>query len=944
MAHGLDGCDGFPQIKQGSSRDIIQNYTMSVVKKYSKTIQEINSFDLRELDDSDLSGIMIRLRSELTGGRSTDDALPEVFAIIREVIDRRLGIWKLFDEDNGKGSLGVAIERAYAVVEEKRESVDDSEIHLDASFYSAVREMRRPGDGLTFWPYDVQLMGALALHDGKIAEMGTGEGKTVVAVFPACIWALSGKKVHIATVNDYLAHRDCIWMGPVFRFLGLNVDCILSHMPNSERKQAYKADIVYGNNYEFGFDYLRDNLGNELKSRAQNKLEYVIIDEIDSILMDEATTPLIISGASEDHPGEYWRFKPVVELLLEKQGELVARLFHEAEMEQDSRSKLIRLIQIAKADPWNSELLDYLSHNKDISKRMQTVQSKFAAARSEHKLEEDLFYVVDEKFRTVNLTDRGMTLVEEQLGKGFMVLDAADLSLVGARHASSPQRTAEVRNLMQLLRAYVLYRRDEDYVVHDGGVTIVDEFTGRLAFGKKYEEGLHQAIECKEGLEITPENRVVGRITHPNYFRLYDRMVGMTATAHTEAEEFRRLYNLEVIRVPTNKPVIRADLPDRFYRTEAEKLEAIIDDIDEHHRSGSPVLVGTRSVEKSERLSAFLDQRGIPHSVLNAKNHAQEAEIVKSAGQPYAVTIATNMAGRGTDIALGDPRLGLHVIGTERHGARRIDDQLRGRSGRQGDPGSSRFYLSVQDDLFRIFGQEEMTATVKAFDRSQIQNLSRLTRRAQRKSEEMSYHIRRHLVERDDIADRQRKIIYGMRWDILAGDWTKGRVQSLIVDVIRDQGGGHSPERLKEYCLSTFGVRIPKLDMEMPPEEVERSVIEAFEETYVRRERVLGADFSQRLGKAVMLEVLETAWADYLSFQSEFDRSHSLRSYVRGDALTDYRMESSRLFDDLLASIRREALRDIFTYPLPGEKIGSVHRTGNTEKISEQVRELLSIS
>jgi preprotein translocase subunit SecA len=920
---------------------------MSVVKKYSKTIQEINRFDFSERDDSDLSDSIGRLRAELSGGRSPDDALPEVFAIIREVIDRRLGIWKLFGEDNGKGSLGVAIERAYAAVEEKRKSVDDSEIHLDASFYSTVREMRRPGDGLTFWPYDVQLMGALALYDGKIAEMGTGEGKTVVAVFPACIWALSGEKVHIATVNDYLAHRDCVWMGPVFRFLGLNVDCILSHMPNSERKQAYKADIVYGSNYEFGFDYLWDNLGHELESRAQNKLEYVIIDEIDSILMDEATTPLIISGASEDRPGEYWNLKPVVELLLEKQGELVARLFHEAKMERDSQRKIIKLIQTAKADPWNSELLDYLSHNRDIIKRMRTVQSGFAAARSEYKLEEDMFYVVDEKLRTVNLTDRGMTLVEEQLGKGFMTPPAKSplTPLYKRGEASCPSPSSEgIRNFLQLLRAYVLYRKDEDYVVHDGGVIIVDEFTGRLAFGKKYEEGLHQAIECKEGLEITSENRVVGRITHPNYFRLYDRMVGMTATAHTEAEEFRRLYNLEVVSIPTNKPVIRVDLSDRFYRTEAEKLESIIDDIDEHHNSGRPVLVGTRSVEKSERLSALLDQRGIPHNVLNAKNHAQEAEIVKSAGQPYAVTIATNMAGRGTDIVLGDPRLGLHVIGSERHGARRIDDQLRGRSGRQGDPGSSRFYMSLQDDLFRIFGQEEMTATVKAFDRSRTHDLSRLTRQAQRKSEEMSYHIRRHLVERDDIADRQRKIIYGMRWDVLAGDWTKGRVKSLIADVIRDQGGGHSPEQLKEYCMSTFGVRIPKPDVEMPSEEVERSVVEAFEQTYDRRERVLGADFSQRLGKAVMLEVLETAWADYLSFQSEFDRSHSLRSYVRGDALTDYRIESSRLFDDLLASIRREALRDIFTYPLPGEKIDSIHRTENTEKISEQVRELLSIS
>ncbi len=924
---------------------------MSVVKKYHKTVQAINSFDFSGLDDADLVEAVNRLKADRMS------ALPELFAIVREVIDRRLGIWKLFDDTEG-AHASAPLQRACDIVREKRGTVDDSQIHLEASFYRSVREMRQSGDGLTFWPYDVQLMGALALCEGKIAEMGTGEGKTVVAVFPACLWALSGKKVHIATVNDYLALRDCEWMEPVFRFMGLDVDCVLSHTPDAERRQAYKADVVYGNNYEFGFDYLRDNVKNNLKNRVQSKLEYVIIDEVDSILMDEATTPLIISSAPEERGNSYWKLKPTVELLLEKQSELVEQLFGEMEAEVDSQMRSIKLVQIAKADPWDAGLLDYFSKNKNAVKGMRSVQSKFVAARSEYKLEEKLFYVVDERSRTVNLTEQGMELVERELGSGFMILEEISEKippgppLQGGKIGE--RGTEELRNFMQLLRAYVLHWKDEDYIVSNGGITIVDEFTGRLAFGKKYEEGLHQAIECKEGLQITPENRVVGRITHPNYFRLYEKMVGMTATAHTEAEEFKRLYKLEVIRVPTNEPVIREDLPDRFYRTEEEKLEGIIDEIEEYHNLEKPVLVGTRSVEKSERLSALLGQRGISHNVLNARNHAQEAEIIRDAGQPHVVTIATNMAGRGTDIALGDPKLGLHVIGSERHSARRIDHQLRGRSGRQGDPGSSRFHLSLQDELFRVFGRGEMSAMVKAFERghnadkmSALPGLARLVRRAQRTSEETSYDIRKRLIQRDDVTDKQRKTIYRMRQEALASDWTKERVQSLIADYMQDIVDSDelvdeaSLTELRTRCMNDFGVRIPKLDSVISMEEIKEAIAEAFGKTYDRRESVLGTEFSGKLGRAAMLEALETSWADYLSFQSEFDRSMSLRSYVKGSTLADYRLESTRLFEDLLASVRQESLKDIFTYPLPGEKTDSVHWARSPKPISKQIEELV---
>jgi preprotein translocase subunit SecA len=840
---------------------------------------------------------------------------------------------------------------------------------------------------------------------------------------------LSGKKVHIATVNDYLAHRDCKWMYPVYEFMGLNVDCVLSFMTDPERRQAYKADVVYGNNYEFGFDYLRDNAKNSLEDRVQSKLEYVIIDEIDSILMDEATTPLVVSGVHEDDKtdncNDLWKFRATVESLLEMQNQLVEQLFYQAQEKTDNR--FFKLIQITMADPWNKNLLDYLSQNKDAHKKMRAVWSKFSTARSEYKLEEDLFYVVDERHHTLRLTDNGISMVEKQLGQGFMTLN------------SEADSSGDMRDFLQILRAYVLHRKDEDYIVHDSRIIIVDEFTGRLAFGKKYEEGLHQAIECKEGLRITSENYISGRITHPNYFRLYDKMTGMTATAHTEAEEFKNLYKLEVVRIPTNKPLIRADLPDCFYRTEEEKLDAIIQEIKEYHGFGRPILVGTRSVEKSERLSELLTQSGIKHSVLNAKNHAQEAEIIKSAGQPYAVTIATNMAGRGTDIALGkdlyqviadnyikyfkettgniqiniysqlefeilqerfskmDPELqkrislvfipdplipnsqlstlnflhfglGLHMIGTERHGARRIDDQLKGRSGRQGDPGSSRFYLSSQDDLFRIFGREEMETLLKASENSQIQKLKRLTRKAQRESEEMSYQIRKYVLERDDVADKQRKVIYRMRHETLSGEWDKDDVESLIEDCVSDIincGRYVNPEKIAEewdisglenYCMLNFGVHLPDLSVEslelrverknpyIPNsfiEEVRELMVKAFKTSYEKREKILGGDFSRKLCKAAMISALETAWIDYLYFQSEFDRSLALRSYVKGNILLDYKKESAELFNDLLASIRSEAMKGIFTYPLPGENLNTLRWTEKADKLSKEIEETL---
>lgn len=927
-----------------------------MLKKYQQILQKINEFDFSGFNDADLLKRIAYLKERLI--KSPNKIIPELLAIIREVIDRRLGIWNLFNSDLSPHLTTENIKKIYNEVKDKLPSIDRSEIHLKSEFYSEVRRLRRPQDNLTFMPFDVQILGALALLDGNLAEMATGEGKTVVAVFPASIWALSGKKVHIATVNDYLALRDCLWMNPVYSFIGLKVDCILSYMSDSERRNSYKADIVYGNNYEFGFDYLRDNLKNKVEERVQSELDYVIIDEIDSILMDEAGTPLIISGSPISNQSNYWRFKDAVESLIKRQKEIVNQLFNSHKTENDQLIKIIRLIQILMADPWNADLLNYLSENKDIVKKINAVWARYISARSEYKLEQDLLYVIDEKNRSIKLTDMGIAFVEELLGKGFLTLaDHSNSSISYAcqnSHLKGYLNTSEnIRNFLQLLRAYVLYHRDEDYIIHNGKIIIVDEYTGRLSYGKKYEEGLHQALECKEGLSITPENRVMGKITHSNYFRLYKKMVGMTATAHTEADEFKKLYKLQVIRIPTNKPVIRVDLPDRFFKTEDEKIDAIVDDIKECYAIGRPVLIGTRSVEKSERLSKILSQHNIPHNVLNAKNHSEEAEIIKNAGQPYAVTIATNMAGRGTDIKISSEndidKLGLHVIGTERHLARRIDQQLAGRAGRQGDHGSSRFYLSLQDDLFRIFADDEMPEMIKAIEKNQYNKLVSLAKKAQRKSEETSYNVRKYLIEIDEVTDNQRKLVYKMRREILSENDINKKFQSIISEYVEDllafvadsnENFYEKWAEMKEQIARDFGLDIPNTDLDgLNYESAKALLINIFQKALSKRESKFDIDYLNKMKKAVMLSVLDDAWTDFLSLQHEIDNSMILRSYVKSDIITDYRLTSSKMFRDMLRSVRYETIKAIFT--ISNETLSHIKKD---IVITDQIKDLLQIS
>jgi len=552
----------------------------------------------------------------------------------------------------------------------------------------------------------------------------------------------------------------------------------------------------------------------------------------------------------------------------------------------------------------------------------------------------------------------GIAFVEELLGKGFLTLaDHSNSSISYAcqnSHLKGYLNTSEnIRNFLQLLRAYVLYRRDEDYIIHNGRIIIVDEYTGRLSYGKKYEEGLHQALECKEGLSITPENRVMGKITHSNYFRLYKKMVGMTATAHTEADEFKKLYKLQVIRIPTNKPVIRVDLPDRFFKTEDEKIDAIVDDIKECYAIGRPVLIGTRSVEKSERLSKILSQHNIPHNVLNAKNHSEEAEIIKNAGQPYAVTIATNMAGRGTDIKISSEndidKLGLHVIGTERHLARRIDQQLSGRAGRQGDPGSSRFYLSLQDELFRIFADDEMPEMIKAIEKNQYNKLVSLAKKAQRKSEETSYNVRKYLIEIDEVTDNQRKLVYKMRSEILSENDINKKFQSIISEYVEDllafvadsnENFYEKWAEMKEQIARDFGLDIPNTDLDgLNYESAKALLINIFQKALSKRESKFDIDYLNKMKKAVMLSVLDDAWTDFLSLQHEIDNSMILRSYVKSDIITDYRLTSSKMFRDMLRSVRYETIKAIFT--ISNETLSHIKKD---IVITDQIKDLLQIS
>jgi len=811
------------------------------LKRLWPIVEQVTSLEphIATLSDSQLRDKSEEFKKRLEGGETLDDILPDAFAAVREVSKRRL-------------------------------------------------KMRH---------FDVQILGGIVLHEGKIAEMKTGEGKTLVATLPVYLNALEGKGVHVVTVNDYLAKRDTQWMGPIYSFLGLSIGVIqhdnsflydpsyfstdkrLEFLKPCSRKEAYLADITYGTNNEFGFDYLRDNMKYEISDYCQRELNYAIVDEVDSILIDEARTPLIISGPSEESTDKYY--------------------------------KIDRIIP---------------------------------------NLKKDIDYTVDEKAKTAILSEDGNIKVERLLGAGNLY-DPANIELV--------------HHVLQALKAHTLFKKDVEYVVKDGEVIIVDEFTGRLMPGRRWSDGLHQAIEAKEGVKIESENQTLATITFQNYFRMYKKLAGMTGTADTEAEEFAKIYNLEVIVVPTNEPMIRDDYPDVIYKTEKGKFNAVIGEIEELHKKGHPVLVGTISIEKSEILSHLLKKKGIPHSVLNAKYHEREAEIIVQAGRSGAVTIATNMAGRGTDIILGGNLEGLareflkdkkdyteddfkqalskaedicekdrekvlslgglHILATERHEARRIDNQLRGRTGRQGDPGSSRFYLSLEDELMRIFGSDRISGLMGKLGMDEdipIENrmVTKAIENAQKRVEAHNFDIRKHLLEYDDVMNKQRTEIYSFRKEILQGENLKDRIYSMIDEVVEEVLSIYCPEEkhreewnmkgLNDAVYGIFSVMLNVTPVDL--NSFRETLISEIRNAYERKESEIGSEMMRYLEKIILLQVVDTQWKDHLLAMDYLKEGIGLRGYGQRDPLVEYKKEAFDIFAEMIGRTSTEVVSRLF--------------------------------
>ena len=734
---------------------------------------------------------------------------------------------------------------------------DTSDLVFEA--YGAVRAAAKRALGMRH--FDVQVMGGIVLHEGDIAEMKTGEGKTLVATMPLYLNALTGANVHLVTVNDYLAKRDTEWMGPVYAALGMRAAYIRNLMPQEERTAAYEADITYGTNSEFGFDYLRDNMATSLEATVQRGHAYAIVDEVDSILIDEARTPLIISGEPEVAAKVYYDF---------------AR----------------------------------------FARQLTGVAAKFVP-KGQPKPEDDADYEYDEKFKTVSPRESAVEKVERALGIDNLY---------------DPRNAQLVNHLIQALKAQSLYHRDVDYVVQDGEVKIVDEFTGRIMEGRRWSEGLHQAVEAKEGVAIKEEHVTLATITLQNYFRLYDKLAGMTGTAKTEEKEFQEIYNLSVVEIPTNEPMIRDDENDLIYKHKPAKYTAVIGDIKERHEKGQPVLVGTISVEVSEHLSQVLTRQGIPHNVLNAKHHEREAEIIKDAGVKGAVTIATNMAGRGVDIKLGEGVRelgGLYVLGTERHEARRIDNQLRGRSGRQGDPGESRFYLSAEDDLVRLFAGDRIYRIIDRFklpedEPMEASILSKQIENAQKKVEEQNFVARKNVLKYDDVMNVQRQVIYAQRRSVLEGEdlsddireWTRELVESIVLQHTQSeyqeewdlQGLLKEMESLYETEIQLSELEGETLTREELVEEFQDDALDA----YGAKEEELGAELMRELERFLVLQVVDVRWREHLDAMEYLREGIHLRAMAQKDPLAEYRAEGHRLFQELSAAIREEVLRLLF--------------------------------
>jgi preprotein translocase subunit SecA len=931
------------------------------IKRLMPIVDEINEIygQLHDLTDDDLRAKTADLKARIKAHcAETEKALEDeqkkldnldlTFDEVQAIKDEIEALEKQLHEETEE-ILNEILPEAFAIVKETCRR------HVGKEWQAAGATIQ-----WNMIPYDVQLMGGIVLHEGKIAEMATGEGKTLVAVLPTFLNALTGRGVHIVTVNDYLAKRDCEWMKPIYEFHGLTVGVILSEMDSATRKQMYACDITFGTNNEFGFDYLRDNMATSKEEVVHRNFNYAIVDEVDSVLIDEARTPLIISGpVPHSDNSKFEEMKPKVERLVRAQQNLVGRLLAEAERYLNEKEKAAKdwefqaglaLLRAKRGQPKNKKYLKLIGEPGNM-RLMQMVENEFLKdnAKEMHKVDEELLFAIDERFHTIDLTEKGRNFLtgESQNPDMFLLPDiGTELAKIQQENLTEAEkqqkkdelyrlyseRSERIHNVSQLLKAYSLYERDDEYVVQDGKVLIVDEFTGRILAGRRYSDGLHQAIEAKEGVKIEGETQTMATITLQNYFRLYKKLAGMTGTAETEAAEFFEIYKLDVVVIPTNKPVAREDREDLVFKTKREKYNAVIAEIEKLREKGQPVLVGTTSVEVSETLSRMLKARKIPHNVLNAKQHAREAEIVAQAGQKGAVTIATNMAGRGTDIKLGEGVKelgGLFILGTERHESRRIDRQLRGRAGRQGDPGVSTFFISLEDDLMRLFGSERIAAVMDRFGHQEgevIQHpiVTKSIERAQRKVEEQNFATRKRLLEYDNVMNQQREIIYARRRNALFKD----RLRLELFDLLRDYADQLATkyydnveiDQLREQLLRELSVEISFTEQEwqqLGKDGVADKIYQTAAEFYKRKEEHLGSDMMGRIERFATLSVIDEKWREHLRDIDDLKEGINLRAYGQKDPLLEYKQEAFKLFVDMLESIGTETLSLAFKlYPV----------------------------
>lgn len=891
------------------------------LKKMQPLIAQINEIETeyQKLSDEQLKAKTLEFKDRIAKGETADDIMCEAFAAVKNTC-RRLSGSKII--------------------------VCEHEMTWDMV------------------PYDVQLMGGIALHKGNIAEMATGEGKTLVATMPLYLNALTGKNCQLVTVNDYLAKRDSEWMGTIYRFLGLTVGCIQNEMSPSERREQYNCDITYGTNSEFGFDYLRDmGMATDPSHVVQRNHYYAIIDEVDSILIDEARTPLIISGPVANSTHQFDRLRPMIAELFLKQNHLCSRLVQEARetlsketaSEEEQDDAIIKLVQVKMGMPTHKQLM----HALEESAVMKKVEKAEMTARSDSNrgmlqdVQADLFFTIDEKRHEADLTEKGRNTVSPDDPDAFVLPDLLvtlhDIDNDPALNAQEKLRKKQdfqknfsdkseaLHNLSQLLRAYCLFEKDVHYVVQENKVLIVDEHTGRLMPGRRFSEGLHQALEAKENVEIEKETQTLATITIQNYFRLYEKLSGMTGTAETEANEFHQIYKLDVIVIPTNRPCQRIDSNDCIYKTKREKYNSIVQEVEECHKKGQPVLLGTVSVEDSEILSRMLKRKHIPHSVLNAKNHQSEAEIVSLAGQKGSVTVATNMAGRGTDIKLGEgiPSLGgLHVIGSARHDSRRIDRQLRGRCARQGDPGSSQFYISLEDNLMRLFGSDRIVSIMDRFglqDGEELQHpwLNRSIETAQKRVEQHHFSIRKRTLEYDDVMNKHREVIYGFRQEVLFSENPKeilmelvnGEIEKKITEAFvktESSDTAFNSEMLLTWLNMTFPVGFTGKDILLSTagtpdnEKLLKHLCARVTAAYEVKESLEDPASLRWLERHIILEALDRLWQEHLHAMDHLRSSIGLRVYAQKDPLVEYKHEAFSLFDTLMQEINQEILTNMF--------------------------------